>query len=255
VPHSYFAFSVFPSLFGFYTSVEFCESAVKILTQCIHSEIDTDLLFYLCLNFFFSAPFFSDTIWTTIRNELSQRPSFSRDFAGSSIIHAVCHSLPLITTSLHDLITILEVKRPYLLNHIVSHFLKISFEIWWNHTGDGVQFVPGSAILSSLAGIADGSTIDITSALVGNLGECPVLPSFAGFCSMSSETLIVSGCDCHLLVTALRPVGNQLPMFQSLAQLAEQAGADRFAPFSMKFFREFVITEEHLSAPVSDSEY
>jgi hypothetical protein len=228
VPHSYFSFSVFPSLFGFYTSIEFCESAGHLLTQFVLSEIPSDLLSYLCLSFFFSAFFFCDTLWTTVRDELSRRPSFSADEAGSSIIHAVCHSLPLINTSLHELITTLELKRPYLLNQIVARFLTISFEIWWNHTGEGVGFISGDAVLRSLKGIADGSTVDITSALVGSLGECPVLPSFIGFCKMASETLIVSGCDCQLLVTGLRPVANRLPMFDALDRLADQRRADRF---------------------------
>jgi hypothetical protein len=237
IPHAYFAFSVFPSIFAFYTSSEFCESAGRLLIQFVRSEeIHPDLLYFLCLSFLFSAFAFCDTLWRTLQAELSKRVSFSRDETGSAMIHAICHSLPLLSTGLHDLIRVLEAERPSLMTHVVARWLKISFAVWWNRDGEGIGFAPGDSILEYLRGITDGSSVDVTSALVGNLGECPVLPSYIGVCGVASETLIFSGCDCQLLAASLRPVASQIPMFDTLERLAGEAGADRFAPIAIKVF-------------------
>jgi hypothetical protein len=236
VPQPYFAFAVFPALFGFFTSVEFCDAAGTFLIQSIQSEISPDLLFYLCLSFFFSAFAFCDTFWSAVCRELSIRPTFKRDEAGSALIHAICCALPLLSSPVHTLITALDRWRPQMLLTLVSRLLRISFEVWCNCTGEGATFRHGEAVQNYLAGLSDGSSADLTSAMVGSLGESPVLPSYTGFCSMASETMIFSACDCQVLVAALRPIAAAMPMFEVLERFADEIGADRFAPFAIKFF-------------------
>jgi hypothetical protein len=238
LPYPFFAFSTFPSLFAFFTSIDLCEAAGAILVELLNdANVSQDFVYYLSLSFLLSSFSFSDAIWTNVNDELSGRVQISDHLIANALIHATCRCLPLLSHPVHILICELGSHWPQLLESVITKFLQIGFRLWWNRSREGITFQHGAAILDYFNRIMDGSApFDIAAPFSSTIGRCAVLPSFTGYCRLSSEALIFGACDLHLLVSAFRPIAKEIQMFDTFEQLAEDAACDRFRPLSLALF-------------------
>ena len=233
-----FAFLTFPAMFGYFTSVEGCEQAGRLLLDLVSCDVSDDLLHHLCLSFFFSCFSFTDALWVNVSERLWDVGPVRDETIHRALAKAINDCLPLVSGPVRALARELVNERPRLLKRVfVDGFLKMSLTNWLGFSEYGAVFSSGAQVLGYLDRVAaDPTALFLTSLLAMNVGVVPVIPSFIGLADLPCELLVFSRCDLEAMVETFESNASQIPTFDMLKDEVGSISEEKLAALGFTFF-------------------
>jgi hypothetical protein len=233
-----FAFSTFPAIFNFFTSVESIEFGVEFLLRLIELDNGECVVGPLFQSILFALWPFTDALWADFHRGFAAKTSKSFDEMScmSGLVSSIERCGPLLPGKIRALIRRMASSAPELCASSVLTYLKITFELWYNHCPAGMSFGCGEPFMAFLEKSKDfvlGHSITIVSHLFQNRPEVLVYPFNCEVCMMACESMIFSLCDFEIFRKAFDGVEERPAMFQAIEV---DDPLPRFSPYCLDFF-------------------
>lgn len=238
IPDAFFAFTTFPALFGYFTTLEWCEHAAQLITDLISYGVSDNLLYHITLSFLFSCFSFTDALWVNLSERLWDMDTITDDLIQASITSSISDCVPLISGPVRIFVqAMMKTHSNVLTRAFIGGFLRMSLTNWLNFSEHGIVFSSGDVVLEYLSRIEKKSTAEFfTSLLCLDLGRIFVLPSYIRLAELPSETLVFSKCDIELMIDAFMPSSSQIPLLDALKSALERVNEEWMEPLGVSFF-------------------
>ena len=238
LPISFFAFSTFPSIYGFFTSIELCSQASIFILDLIKLNAPDSLLYPIVLSFLFSLSPFVDALWTNFFLRASLKDNIFDEEIIVNLSRAINECAPLINSAVFNVINELLQKRHDLINFIITDsFIPLTYKLWCLHSNYAMGFAPGQNIMKTLSKLQSSPKAPMIAALFGiHTGRIETCPSYTTVCKVSSEILFFSHIDLKVFIEAFKSIADQIELFNVLEEASNELVAYRFLPFSVAFF-------------------
>jgi hypothetical protein len=231
-----FAFSTFPAVFQFFTSSENVDYAATFVSGLISMDAPKDLVVPLFKSLLFSSYSFTDALWTNLHRKFASKSRVNAVTAITGLCDSISCCVPLLSNSIFLVVQQFLGQEPVSCCSAVLLYLRITFELWFNHSADGMSFGCGVSFLEFLDGSKDflvGNSVTIVGSIINCKHRIPVCPSNAEFGDNSSEPVVMSLCDFDLFKRAFESVEPRIPLFETVVVTDV---VSRFCPYLLDYF-------------------
>ena len=238
------AYTTFPAIFNYFTSLEITESAGFFILDLISAGAPNFMLKHLTCAMLFSTYTFSDCLWC----------SFARIYENYAFpdikkIHAIFletlqSSIQLLPYPLYFILRELAAIDIQLVFDIVFRtFLPVSFHLWYMRS----PFALSLGHLSSMKNYFNSNSswpsdmaVCVINAFIKNRGKIMKIVSFSNQCHLSSETMIFSKRDISVICRMFKPISESISMFNELETIGQSFSQSCYEPFTFAYFHRQV---------------
>ncbi|KAH0790858.1 hypothetical protein GPJ56_005279 [Histomonas meleagridis] len=246
IPISFYAFSTFPSMFGFFTNHEFAVYACNFIKALVKkgsfqdSEKYHDLIFTFTLSIMFSAFSFSETLWNDFKSRIGQKTWILDWTITSNLTHSINQVSRLIPDYIPDLLSfIFNHKDGSLITaEVIIIYLITIFKIWSNFTSEGNTFQLSERVLKFLQnsipeGYKETHAHEFASLFINLRSHVPEIPSYHDV-GHFSLILYFSHAD-FLFISKTFP---DTPLYQLIKRLPLVTKNEFLFTYSLEYFPE-----------------
>jgi hypothetical protein len=232
-----FAFSTFPACYGFFTRPESVVSASMLFTELLAlDKAPEGLVLRLFQSFLFSAYLFTDALWSHFHTRLCSKRTFDEQSAINGLRDSVEACRSLVSAPLVATIQAVLGRFPRLCCSAVLRFLRVSFDLWYDYSPEGMSFAGGESFRAFLRGsevFEVGNSITIVSALIGGKRRVPHTQNVLPSSDLPPEALVLSNGDFDLYQKAFKLTDEKISYFHAI----ESPKNEPFAtPYMLDFF-------------------
>ena len=231
-----FAFTTFPALFEFFTTHESVYCAAQFALDLITKKAPDDLMRPIFTSFLFSSFSFTDALWTNFHRRVCSKKRLVESGIVMEMSGAVTDCSPLLPLATVGLIQEMLSKKPELCCDCIVRYLSITFDLWYDFSGEGMSFGCGDAIktfFSQNTGTYLGNILTIASNMLRREERIRTVPSYTSVVGLSSEYVVFSSADIAVIPKVFFGVADDIPLFD---QLRSEAELPRFAPQAFDYF-------------------
>lgn len=230
-----FAFSTFPSLYGFFTSEDMCQNAAALLVSLIKIKAPESILEPMITSYLFSLNSFLNTLWDNFFLSLCNYSAINDKLILEEIVIAIKKTLPLISESHYLVIReLINSDADFKCKVIIMNFLFISFLLWLESDKAKLfQFVYETQNFFLYLQNSPEKMNSIISSFMENMGRIDYLPSYIVNYGLSHETLVFSIVDICVLTKAFSDCSTNILLSCSRTKISV---TNPFQPFMVDLY-------------------
>jgi hypothetical protein len=236
IPLRFFAFSTFPAIFGYFTTSENVNFASQFMIALMSLDPPECLVGPLFQSFLLANYPFADALWTNLHGRVCARQRINEQTAIESLCGSIEACGPLMSFAAYRVIQEVMGRLPTLCCNEVLRFLRISFQLWHDHSPEGLSFGCGDSFLEYLALSEDflvGNSMMIVASILKTRRRVPSYPGFGNLADRPSESIVFSCRDFSVFRKAFEDAEPKIALFHTI----EVDGAmDDLAPFLLETF-------------------
>jgi hypothetical protein len=237
-----FAFSTFPACYSFFTRPEGVKSASELITEllAIDEGLSQELVRAVFQSFLFSAYLFIEALWAHFHRKVSTKQKIDEEAAIAGLCGAIEACRPLISAPLIVAIQAVLGRFPEVCCDAVIRWLEISFDLWYEHSAEGMSFGCGASFQEFLRNSEEfcvGNSITIVSALIGGKRRIPLYQGISASIDCLPEAIVFSSGDFELFQRAFKHTSDKISLFHTI-------GVPEGEPFATPYLLDYFSKEE-----------
>ena len=238
------AYTTFPAIFNYFTSIEITESAGFFLLDLIAAGAPDYMVKHLTCALLFSTYTFCDCLWCTFsRNyEIYANPDAKQ--VHTIFIDSLNTSMQLLPYPLYFILRELASANIQLASEILfTIFLPTSFHMWHMRS-------PFALSIGHLKAVKDyfianrewpsDNAVCVINSFTKNRGKINPIVSFNIQCNLSNETMVFSKKDIFVICRMFKSISESIAMFHELEEIGRNFPPNCYEPFQFSYFHRQV---------------
>lgn len=231
IPIHYFCFATFPALFGYFTSADFCESAIEFVLTVFEMSRNEKLIENLLLCFLFSSFSFTECLWHNFSQTITSNPSNAE--ITNALKSSITKALPKLPQHVYVALTAISNEYKNVFSNVTKIFLEKTFIVWQQQSGECISL--NDSIMKFMKSDASKDMfLDIFTRIFLPIVEAP---SYWKNCALTQENMLFSAVDLQVICSVTKFLPEPLPMWSHIEKVAADLAPNRFKAYSISFFQ------------------